>query len=310
MNSKFIRRYTLYAIRYTLLKKLFGLGRGLESLIPAKSTKVVPKIQDNVFYIEINKIRPNSNQPRRDFGKDGLKELAASIKKYGILQPLLVSKIEQETDRGLDVTYEIIAGERRWRAAKLAGLPHVPAIVKDNFDENRLKLEVALVENLQREDLNPMEEAEAYAKLAGEFKLTQKEIAGKIGKSREAVANTVRLLDLPADMKMALRVGKISRTHARTLLSFRDEAGQREVFKRLLAGGVAVSDLEREARAHKAAGATAVPAAQSKFDDLQQNLSKNLGAAVFIRAGASGGNIVIKFSTLEELNKIAKTILD
>lgn len=292
------------------MKKLFGLGRGLESLIPAKTNNVTPKIQDNVFYIEINKIKPNSAQPRRDFDKDGLRELATSIKKYGILQPLLVTKMEEETERGLDVSYELLAGERRWRAAKMAGLPHVPVIVKDNFDESRLKLEVALVENLQREDLNPLEEAEAYARLAGEFKLTQKDIANKVGKSREVVANAVRLLDLPADIKAALRVGKISRTHARALLAFKDESKQREMYKQLLAGSVAVRDLEGAARAHKSAEGVTSQTAGPKFEELQQNLSKNLGAAVFIRTGASGGNIVIKFSTLEELNKIAKTILD
>ncbi|MBI2063358.1 MAG: ParB/RepB/Spo0J family partition protein [Candidatus Yanofskybacteria bacterium] len=290
------------------MKKLFGLGRGLESLIPAKTNKITPKIQDNVFYIEINKIRPNSNQPRHDFDKDGLKELAASIKKYGILQPLLVSKMEHETDRGLDVTYEIVAGERRWRAAKIAGLPHVPAIVKDNFDEGRLKLEVALVENIQREDLNPLEESEAYSRLASEFKLTQKEIADKVGKSREVVANAMRLLGLPADIKLALRAGKISRTHARTLLSFKDEKKQREMYKRILTGNFAVRDLENVAKEHNSNSQQTVSG--PKFEELQQNLSKNLGAAVFIRTGASGGNIVIKFSTLEELNKIAKTILD
>src|SRR3989344_1449683 len=292
------------------MKKLFGLGRGLESLIPAKTNKVTPKIQDNVFYIEINKIKPNTNQPRRDFDKDGLKELAASIKKYGILQPLLVTKMEEETERGLDVRYELLAGERRWRAAKMAGLPHVPVIVKDNFDESRLKLEVALVENLQREDLNPLEEAEAYARLAGEFKLTQKDIANKVGKSREVVANAVRLLDLPADIKAALRVGKISRTHGRALLAFKDESKQREMYKQILAGNVVVRDLEGAAKAHKLAEGGTSQTAGPKFEELQQNLSKNLVAAVFIRTGASGGNIIIKFSTLEELNKIAKTILD
>src|SRR3989344_1699927 len=291
------------------MKKLFGLGRGLESLIPAKTNKVTPKIQDNVFYIEINKIKPNSAQPRHDFDKDGLKELAASIKKYGILQPLLVTKLAEETDRGLDVSYELIAGERRWRAAKMAGLPHVPVIVKDNFDENRLKLEVALVENIQREDLNPLEEAEAYARLANDFKLTQKDIANKVGKSREVIANAMRLLDLPADIRAALRINKISRTHARALLAFKDEGKQREMYKQILAGNIAVRDIEGAAKAYKAAGNETLQKGP-KFEELQQNLSKNLGAAVFIRTGASVGNIVIKFSTLEELNKIAKTILD
>jgi ParB family chromosome partitioning protein len=292
------------------LRKLFGLGRGLESLIPAKTTKVVPKIQDNVFYIEINKIKPNPDQPRHDFDKDGLKELAASIKKYGILQPLLVSKIETETDRGLDVEYELIAGERRLRAAKLAGLPHVPAIIKDNFDESRLRLEVSLVENLQREDLNPVEEAEAYARLANEFNLTQKDIAAKVAKSREVVANAVRILTLPADIKEALRAGKIARTHARALLSFKDSLKQREVFKQILAGNFAVREVESAAREHRAVQGPAAPAVNPRFQELQQNLSKNLGAAVFIKSGASGGSIVIKFTNLEELNTIAKTILD
>jgi len=304
------QRYTLYAIRYTLLKKFFGLGRGLESLIPAKTTKVVPKIQDNVFYIEINKIKPNPNQPRRDFDKDGLKELAASIKKYGILQPLLVSKIETETDKGLNVEYELIAGERRLRAAKIAGLPHVPAIIKDNFDESRLKLEVSLVENLQREDLNPVEEAEAYNRLASEFNLTQKEIAAKVAKSREVVANAVRILTLPVDIKEALRAGKIARTHARALLAFKDEIKQREVFKQILAGNFAVREVESAAKEHRVAQEPAAPVINPRFQELQQNLSKNLGAAVFIKSGASGGSIVIKFANLEELNTIAKTILD
>lgn len=293
------------------VKKMFGLGRGLESLIPTKmEQKSTSKAQDNVFYIEINKIRPNANQPRRDFDKDGLKELAASIKKYGILQPLLVSKIEQETPRGLDVSYELIAGERRWRAAKLAGLPHVPAIVKEHLDEGRLKLEVALVENLQREDLNPMEEAEAYARLAGEFKLTQQQVAERVGKSRESVANSVRLLGLPAEVKEALRSGRISRSQARALLAFKEESKQKEVFKQILAGSYAVRDVEMAAREHKAIKKPATMPANQKFLELEQNLSKNIGAPVLIRSGASGGNIVIKFSDLEELNKIAKIILD
>ncbi len=292
------------------MKKMFGLGRGLESLIPAsKTSKVTPKIQDNIFYIEVNKIRPNANQPRRDFDDGGLKELATSIKKYGILQPLLVSKLEEETDRGLNVEYELIAGERRWRAAKIASLPVVPVIIKDNFDEGRLKLEVALVENVQREDLNPVEEAEAYARLAKEFDLTQKDIASKVGKSREVVANAVRILNLPAEIKEALRAGKISKTHARTLLAFKEESKQKEMFKQLLTGNFAVRDLESAAKEHSATKKTNA-VTSPRFQELQQNLSKNLGAAVFIKNGASGGNIVIKFGNLEELNKIAKTILD
>jgi ParB family chromosome partitioning protein len=293
------------------MKKLFGLGRGLESLIPAKSaTKIVPKVQDNVYYVEINKIRPNPTQPRKDFDRDGLKELAASIKKFGILQPLLVSKIEIENERGMDVQYELIAGERRWRAAQICNLPHVPVIIKDAFDENRAKLEVALVENLQREDLNALEEAEAYARLAGEFKLTQKQIAEKVGKSREVVANAVRLLDLSPDIKEALRSGKINKTHARSLLAFKDEAKRKEIFKNILGGNFAVHDVETAAKEHRASATLASTPVPGRFADLEKNLSKNLGTTVFIKSGAEGGSIIVKFSNLEELNKIAKTILD
>ncbi|MDP3954564.1 MAG: ParB/RepB/Spo0J family partition protein [bacterium] len=290
-------------------KKFFGLGRGLESLIPAKGNKITPQVQDNVYYVEIHKIKPNANQPRRDFEPEGLKDLASSIKKYGILQPLLVTKQEIESGRGMDVNYEIIAGERRWRAAKLAGLPHVPVIVKDNFDEGKLKLEAALVENIQREDLNVLEEAEAYKRLADEFGLKQKEIAERVSKSREVVANAMRLMELPADIKLALRSGKISRTHARALLAFEGADKQREMFKKILTGNFATKELEQEAKVHKAIkkeGGHVHP----RFVELQDNLSGKLGTAVFVKSGASGGNIVIKFGDLEELNKIAKTILD
>lgn len=292
------------------MKKLFGLGRGLESLIPAKSTlKVSPKIQDNVFYVETHKIRANPSQPRKDFDKEGLKELAGSIKKYGILQPLLVTKIETETERGLDVQYELIAGERRWRAAQLLNMPHVPIIIKNNFDEKRVKLEVALVENLQRENLSPLEEAEAYQRLAKEFKLGHNEIAQKVSKSREVVTNTIRLLSLPPEMKEAMRVGKISRSHGRALLAFKEPAKQKEVFKQILAGNMATSDVERAAKEYGKAKNSGVEI-NPRFAELEQNLSKNLKTAVLVKSGSSGGSIIIKFGNLEELNKIAKTILD
>src|SRR3989338_2163938 len=178
------------------MKKPSGLGRGLASLIPSRgSVKVVPKTkEDNVYNVEIHKIRPNANKPRQAFDQSALQELAGSIKKYGVLQPIVVSKVSHETDRGMEVEYEIIAGERRWRAAKLAGLPHIPVIVRDDLDESRMRLEVALVENLQRKDLNVLEEADAYARLASEFSLTQKQIAEKVGKSREVVANAMRVM--------------------------------------------------------------------------------------------------------------------
>jgi len=294
------------------VKKLFGLGKGLGSLIPDAKHITPETKKDNVFYVEINKIRPNPEQPRHDFDTTALNELASSIKKYGVLQPILVSKISTEHDRGVDVEYEIIAGERRWRAAKLAGLPRVPVIVKDAMDEAHLKLEVALVENLQREDLNPMEEAEAYARLAAEFKLTQQDIASKVGKSREVVANAVRLVNLPGPIKEALRVGKIQRTHARALLAFKDEKQQLETFRAMLAGNILTSrHLEASARSTHGPRATLTSApANGRFVELQRNLATNLSAPVNIKPSGSGGLIEIRFTNLEELNKIAKTILD
>lgn len=294
------------------MKKILGLGRGLESLIPTQKTASInPKIQDSVFYIEINKIRPNSSQPRRDINQESLNELSESIKKYGVLQPLLVSKIQHHSDRGVDVEYELIAGERRWRAAKLAGLPHVPVIVKNNFDEARMKLEVALVENLQREDLNPLEEAHAFDRLTKEFGLTQREVSQRVGKSREVVANATRLLTLPADIREGIRNNKVSRSQARALLAFKDEAVQRDMFKLVLSGNFSVRDLEAKAKITSTAGKNKISAAEArKFLELEKNLAENIGSTVFIRSGNRGGSIIIKFDGLEDLNKIVKAILD
>lgn len=290
------------------MKKLLGLGRGLESLIPKSGTvhKITPRQADSVYYIEVHKIRPNSSQPRTEFDKQGLSDLADSIKKYGILQPLLVSKVESPSDSGVNVDYELVAGERRWRAAKLAGLPQVPVIIKENFDKEKIKLEVALVENLQREDLNPLEEAYAYQRLASEFKLTQKEVAGRVGKSREVVANAIRLLSLPVEMKEAIRSGKLGRSQARALLAFDDKNVQQQMFKQILAGKIAVREMERSA---KEAKNKFTDTYVKRFEELEKNLAENVGSTVMIRSGANGGSIVIKFATLEDLNKIVKTIL-
>lgn len=294
------------------MKKLFGLGKGLNSLIPSGNKNIKPsEARESVFYVETHKIKPNPKQPRKDFGKSGLEDLAASIKKYGILQPLLVFKEERDTARGLEVQYELVAGERRWRAARLLNLPQVPVIVKDSIIEEKTRLEMALVENLQREDLNAMEETEAFSRLQKDFNLTQKEIGERVGKSREAVANSLRLLELPSEMKESLRAGKISRTHARALLTFKDISQQKEVYKQILAGKLAGRETEA------LASSTAVRAAKksrkgrdSRFVELEKNLSGTLGTLVFVKNTDKGGKIVIKFADLEELNKIVKSILD
>ncbi|MBI4158005.1 MAG: ParB/RepB/Spo0J family partition protein [Candidatus Yanofskybacteria bacterium] len=290
------------------MKKLFGLGKGLNSLIP-DAKHITPELKkDSVFYVEINKVRPNPEQPRRDFDDEGLKELSKSIRKYGVLQPLLVSKVEEESNRGMNVYYQLIAGERRLRGAKLAGLPHVPVIIRDDLEEPRVNLEVALIENLQRTDLNPLEEAEAYDRLAKEFSLTQKEIAEKVAKSREVVANAIRLLGLPKDIRDSLRSGKLSRAHARALLAFSDEKKQREMYQQILAGGISSKEVESIASTVKKGKSSAKK--DSKFLELEKNLAETLETPVLIHSTEKGGKIVIRFATLQDLNKIAKSIID
>lgn len=290
------------------MKKLFGLGKGLGSLIPTEVAANNPTLKrENVFYVETSKIKPNPNQPRRDFEEEGLKELAKSIRKHGVLQPLLVSKVEEESTKGLNVFYHLIAGERRLRASQLAGIPQVPVIIRDDMDEEKDRLEVALVENLQRKDLNPVEEAEAYEHLSKEFSLTQKEIAEKVAKSREYVANAVRILNLPKDMREALRSEKISRSHAKALLAISDAAKQRDVFGQILSGGLSSKETESIASSTKAKPAKAK---ENKFTELEKNLSETLKAPVLIQAADKGGKIVVRFTNLEELNQIAKSIID
>lgn len=292
------------------MKKLFGLGKGLGSLIPPSMGKNMKPEEDaaSVFYVETGKVKPNPNQPRKDFDPRAIEELASSIKRYGILQPLLVTKEEKDAPRGLNVEYQLVAGERRWRAARLLNLPQVPVIIKDSMLEDKVKLEMALVENLQREDLNAMEEAEAYIRLQKDFNLTQKEIGERVGKSREVVANSLRLVELPGEMKESLRAGRISRTHARALLAFKDTDRQREMYKQILTGKLVTRDVEEAAASSKMKDSSGKK--DNRFEQLEKNLSGTLGTLVFIKNGDKGGRIVIKFTDLGELNKIVKSILD
>lgn len=291
------------------MKKLFGLGKGLGSLIPTSTERKNDSKKENVFYVEVNKIKPNPDQPRRDFDQEGIKELSKSVRKYGVLQPLLVSKVESETPKGLDVTYQLIAGERRLQASKLARLPHVPVIIRDDFEQKGEKLEVALVENVQRKDLNAIEEAEAYQRLTKEFGLTQNEIASRVSKSRVNITNTIRLLNLPNDIKSAVRSGKLQKAHAKALLSFSDSKKQREIYNQILAGGLTTKEVETMASSTKPPSKVG-PQKDIKFVELEKNLSQTLEAPVLIRNSAAGGRITIKFASLEDLNKIAKNIID
>ena len=218
-------------------------------MIPKKSDKIkkVSKTREEpVFYIEIEKIKSNPYQPRKNFDQTGLEALANSIKEYGILQPLLVAKIEKETPVGTETIYQLIAGERRLLAAKITGLTQVPVIVREPTEKE--KLEVSLVENVQRLNLNSMEKAEAYKRLLEEFNFLQKDIAKLVGKSREAVANTLRLLDLPEVIKQAVREERISEGHARALLAVQDPQKQKALFARTLKDGLNVRGVENLAQ--------------------------------------------------------------
>lgn len=221
------------------MKQTFG--KGLESLIPKKSmasSKNSEARKEPIFYIEIEKIKSNPYQPRKNFDQDGIKALAESIGAYGILQPLLVSRLEKESG----TEYQLVAGERRLLAAKTIGLTEVPVIIKEPTEKE--KLEVSLVENVQRLDLNPMEKAEAYQKLQQEFNYLQKDVAKLCGKSREAVANTLRLLELPDEIKAALRDERISEGHARAILAVNDGQKQKALFVETLRDGLSVREVE------------------------------------------------------------------
>lgn len=221
------------------------MSRGLEILIPKEKDKGDFLKKDPVFWIETKKIRPNPFQPRKVFNKKELKELADSIEKYGILQPLIAKKIIKETKTGEKVEYQLISGERRLRAAKIVGLKEVPVIVREIKKEDELP--ISLVENIQREDLNPIERALAYKELIEKHNLTQKEVGEIVGKSRESIANTLRLLDLPNKIKESIERGEISEGHARALLGV-GEKERMKIFKEIIEKKIPVRKVEEKSK--------------------------------------------------------------
>jgi len=232
------------------------LGKGLESLIPKKEKvdlRPAPRAPappaprsfspgEAVFQIEVDKIQPNPQQPRKDFDQVQLEGLAQSIREHGIIQPLIVSKLERPTAFGTTVEYQLIAGQRRWLGAQLAGLERVPAIVRSAPPEKE-KLQLALVENLQRVDLNPIEAARACAKLQEDFGLSQREIGQRVGKSRETIANWVRLLNLPGPVQEAVAGGQISESQGRLLLAVNDWSRQQALFQEIVSNNLSVREL-------------------------------------------------------------------
>lgn len=226
------------------------MGKGLESLIPRKDQntgKSTEPAKEFVFWIEIDKIKPNPYQPRKEFNEQELNSLADSIKKYGLLQPIIVTKIERKTSSGgMMAEYQIIAGERRWRASRRAGLKQIPVIIKER--SNQEKLEIALIENIQRKNLNVVDKAEAFERLRREFSLMDKEIAEIVGMSREAVSNALRILSLSDEIKDAIKAEKISEGHARALLGVKDEKERKKLFQEILENNYSVREVERKAK--------------------------------------------------------------
>lgn len=267
-------------------------------------------VAGSIFNIEVEKIFPNPSQPRRDFNQDALRDLAASIREFGILQPLVVTKIEKETPNGLDVEYQLIAGERRLLASKILGLRIVPAIIR-NVHLEREKLELAVIENIQRENLSPIETARAFQRLQEEFHLTQREIASKLGKSRETVANSVRLLDLPPYIQEALQKGDISESHGRLLLAIDDPAAQKRLFEDISLYHLTTRDVKERVERMKR------PYGSSERDEdnlppevraMKDSLSQSLGAPVEIKKNANNGKISITFYSQEELENILRRL--
>jgi len=280
-----------------------GLGRGLGALIPAGSSEWI----DSAFQdLPITSILPNARQPRTAFDEEAMAALTASVRELGILQPVLVRAAGEGT-------YELIAGERRWRAAKRAGLPLIPAIIRTVDDT--ASLEQALVENLQREDLNPLDEAAAYQQLLEDFHLTHDELAARMGKSRAAISNTLRLFQLPPSVQRLVSEGRITAGHARALLTCPDRAYQETLAKRTVAEGLSVRAVEEEARRQNQKSATTpTPAGPGRrlrppgLLELEERLSDHLDTRVKVEMSANRGKVVIDFANLEDLERIFRAM--
>jgi ParB family chromosome partitioning protein len=272
--------------------------------------RYVPTKYDSVFWIDVNRIQPNPYQPRKEFTEMGLKSLAESIRQYGVLQPLVVSRTDVEKpEGGLESVYELIAGERRLRASKLAGLAQVPVVIRQG-DTNLTKLELAIIENLQREDLNAIDRAKALAKLIEEFGISHAEAAAKIGKSREYISNSLRLLSLPEHMQGAIVGKEMSEGHARTLLALNDRPEEREtLFKEIILKKISVRAAERIARSIAQERVRKYHRKSAEMVALEKSLTETLGTRVIIETNAEGGRLLIDFFSPEDLSTIATALV-
>jgi ParB family chromosome partitioning protein len=285
-----------------------GLGKGLGALIP---TEVMTDRDSALMEVPVTSIRANTFQPRKHFDEESLVALTSSIRELGVLQPILVRPGEQDT-------YELIAGERRWRAAKRAGLQTIPALVRQVSDDT--SLEQALVENLQREDLNPLEEAAAYQQLIEDFSLTHEELAARVGKSRAAITNTLRLFQLPPTIQRLVAEAQLAEGHARALLGTPDRAFQEALARRAVSEVMSVRAVEEAVRARSQLGqpapgsdATGQPGRRLRppgLLELEELLSQHLDTSVKVDMGAKKGRVIIDFASLEDLERLYRAMTD
>jgi ParB family chromosome partitioning protein len=268
-----------------------------------------PTKYDSVFWVEVDRIQPNPFQPRREFDEARLKSLAESIRQYGVLQPLVVTRKDVERpDGGLQSTYELIAGERRLRASKLIGLREVPVVIRVGEQTDTMKLELAIIENLQREDLNAIDRAKALAQLANDFALSQSEIAAKIGRSREFVSNSIRLLVLPQAIQEAVVNRELTEGHARALLMLSDKPQERDtLFKEILLKKTSVRMVEQLAR-RIATDKVRKHDKSLEMMELEKSLTETLGTRVVIESRPQGGRVLIEFFSPEDLSHIVSTL--
>lgn len=278
-----------------------------QKVVCGKMVGMTETYNNAIFWIEVDKIKPNPFQPRHDFDEDKLRALADSIRQYGVLQPLVVTRKEfARPDGGLAVEYELIAGERRWRASKIAGISQVPAVIRDGEQSDKLKLEMAIIENLQREDLNPVDRARAFNQLVTDFNLKHAEVGQRVGKSREYVSNSIRLLGMPEEMIQALSEGKISEGHTRPILMLVDRPEeQKTLFQEILTKRLTVREAESIARRSATERVrNKVYILDPQIIELEQKLTEKLGTRVRVEKKETGGKVTIDFFSNDDLSQI------
>lgn len=283
------------------MAKASGLGKGLDALFSTSSVlkDIKEEEKNKIVNIKLTDIEPNKTQARKEFKEEALNDLANSIKNYGVIQPIIVEK--------MDNYYRIIAGERRWRASKIAGLKEIPCIVRD-VDEQKNK-EISLIENIQRENLNPIEKALGYKELIDNYNLKQQELADRVGLSRAYVANTLRLLNLDERVLKLAQEGKISEGHCKTLLTFTDPDEQYEMALRIIETGSSVRELEKASKKiNKKTKTKKNDINAAYFRDIEDSFQHFFGTKVKLDAGPRSGKIVIKYSNNDDLERILELI--